>query len=129
MKFVKRTDFVVISVFLLAALAIWIVMSIANKDKTAVAEIYYQSELVKSIDLSKATNQTFSIPQNSHVIFHVYDDGSIRFEESDCPDKVCIHAGKLHTVGQTSACIPNGIILKIVPKQSHNKDDADIIVG
>lgn len=129
MKFFKRTDILVVLAFFAVALVIWLVMSVSNKDKAAVAEIYYHSKLVKSIDLSKATNETFSIPQNNRVVFHTYEDGSICFEQSDCPDKICVHTGRLHTVGQTAACIPNGIVLKIVPKEKYDKNDIDIIIG
>jgi hypothetical protein len=61
-------------------------------------------------------------------VFHLYEDGSIAFEQSDCPEKICIRAGKLHLPGQFAACLPNGLILKIVALEE-DENDADIIVG
>ncbi|HYE68792.1 MAG TPA: NusG domain II-containing protein, partial [Anaerovoracaceae bacterium] len=72
---------------------------------------------------------TFSIPQDENVIFHLYQDGSIAFVESDCPDKVCIHAGKLKMTGQFAACLPNGIVMKIVPEKERSEDDPDLVIG
>ena len=61
------------------------------------------------------------------MVFHLYPDGGICFEKSDCSDKICIHAGKLYTVGQSAACLPNGIIIKIVPAGEHSDNDIDIV--
>ena len=63
------------------------------------------------------------------MVFHLYKDGSIAFEESDCPDRVCIHAGRLKTAGQFAACLPNGIVMKIVPEKERSEGDADIVIG
>lgn len=129
MKFLKKSDIIVIFVILILAILLFISYRLINTDKSALAEIYYKSELVETVDLNAGIDRTFSIPQEEHVIFHVYRDGTIRFEESDCPDKVCIKAGRLHIIGESAACLPNKIIVKIVPKSGYHDDAADIIVG
>lgn len=129
MKFFKKSDIIIISILLIISLLSWGIYNFTFSKKSAKAEIYYYSELAETIDLNTGEEKTFSISQNPHVVFHLYKDGNIRFEESDCPDKVCIHAGKLHTIGETAACLPNGIILKIVPEKKHSDDDLDMIVG
>jgi len=82
-----------------------------------------------TIDLSEKKDYSFSIPQNKNVVFHVYKDGSIEFVESDCPDKICVKSGKLNSVGESAACLPNGIVVKIVSKKGNNDNDVDIVVG
>jgi hypothetical protein len=129
MKFLKKSDLIVIFVILLFAIVFFVFYRMVNSDKSAVAEIYYNSELVQTIDLDTGVDRTFSIPQEEHVIFHLYSDGTIAFEESDCPDKVCVKAGKLSIVGESAACLPNKITMKIVPKSGYDEDSADIIVG
>ena len=42
----------------------------------------------------------------------VYTDGRIRFAEADCPDKICVLTGKLSMVGESAACLPNGVLIK-----------------
>ena len=32
-------------------------------------------------------------------------------------------------VGQSAACLPNGLVLKIVPLNERSEDDLDIVVG
>lgn len=129
MKFLKKSDIIVIFVILIFAVAFFIFYRMINNDKSAVAEIYYNSELIQTIDLNTGVDRTFSIPQEEHVKFHLYSDGSICFEDSDCPDKVCINAGKLSIVGESAACLPNKIVMKIVPRAGYDEDSADIIVG
>jgi len=127
MKFFKKTDIlIVLTIVLIGILSIFIYKHV-NKEKPVRAEIYYKSQLVKTVDLTKGQDIHFSIPQNENVIFHLEPDGSISFEQSDCPDKICIKTGKLHTAGETAACLPNEIFLKIVPRNDRDSDDIDII--
>lgn len=129
MKFFKKSDVIIILVIIVVSIIAWAGYRAAFSDQPARAEIYYYRELVQVIDLDSGKDERFSIPQNENVVFHLYKDGNIRFEESDCPDKVCIHAGKLNMVGENAACLPNSIVLKIVPKESHGADDFDVIIG
>lgn len=39
--------------------------------------------------------------------------GRVRFAASDCPDKVCVHSGWLSRSGQTAACVPAGIAVRV----------------
>lgn len=132
MKFAKKKDIIIIILILLFSLALYLVYDVYNKKnstKEAKAEIYYESELIATIPLNEKVDKTFSLPQNEHVVFHLYEDGSIRFEESDCPDKVCINTGKLKHIGSTAACLPNKLILKVVSANNTDDNDVDMIIG
>jgi hypothetical protein len=128
-KFFKRTDIIILAAIIAAGLTGFSFWKACASDRPAAAEIYYCSELVETVDLNTGEERIFTIPQNENVVFHLYPDGGICFEKSDCPDQVCVHSGKLYTVGESAACLPNGIILKIVPKQKGDWDDMDIVVG
>ena len=129
MKFFKKVDIIIVSALILVSALTWVIYNGFFSDKPAKAEIYYGSELVKTVVLNKGTDTRFSIPQNRHVVFHLFKDGSICFQESDCPDKICIKTGRLSKVGQTAACLPNRIIMKIVPSGERNDNDVDMIAG
>lgn len=128
MKFFKRSDILIVSVILAAGILSWAVYSHFAGNEKGKAEIYYESKLVKTVALDKSVDKTFSLPQNEHVIFHLYKDGSICFAKSDCPDKICVKTGKLRRVGESAACLPNKIIMKIVP-ENRNEDTPDLIIG
>lgn len=120
---------IIIGVILVFAVVFMVLYRTKFSDEPAVAEIYYNSELVETVRLDEKVDKTFSIPQNDHVVFHLYEDGTLKFEESDCPDKVCINTGKIGMVGESAACLPNSIIVKIVKKSGRTEDTVDIIVG
>lgn len=129
MKFFRKSDIIVLSVAVALSILAWAVYKNAFSHKSAKAEIYYNNNLVETVDLGSGIDKTFSIPQDKDVIFHLYKDGSIRFEESDCPDKICVKSGKLKTIGETAACIPNKIFIKIVPESSSEDSGLDGISG
>lgn len=128
MKFFKKSDIIILLLILSISAVSWAAYRYFFSAKRTKAEIYYNNRLVETIDLNSGIDRTFSIPQNRNVIFHQYSDGSIRFEKSDCPDKICVNTGRLKTVGQTAACIPNGIFLKIVPANSE-EGGVDAVAG
>ncbi len=129
MKFFKKTDILIITGIIAAALLLWLIYSNTAKGRAVRAEIYYYSSLVMTADLNAGQEKTFSIPQDSDVVLHIDGEGNIRFIDSDCPDKICIKTGKIHLAGQSAACLPNGIVVKIVPADGWNEDDPDIVVG
>ena len=129
MKFFRKTDIMIVLGIVLVSIIIWGTYNFVFADSSGKAEIYYESKLVKTVALDTGVDKTFSIPQNEHVVFHLSKDGTISFEHSDCPDKICIKSGNLRMVGRTAACLPNKIILKIVPTKARGTDDLDMIVG
>lgn len=129
MKFFKRSDIVIIATILLLSLVSWVLYDLFSRDRLVKAEIYYYSDLIETVPLDRKEERTFSIPQNPNVVFQLDKEGGIAFISSDCPDKVCVHTGKIHRVGEYAACLPNGILLKIVPEGEREDGDVDIIVG
>lgn len=129
MEFFKKKDLIIISLIIIFGAAFWLIYHGIFSREVSKAEIYYGSELVKTVELKTESDIRFTVPQNEDVVFRLYKDGSIAFEKSDCPDKICIRSGKLHIMGQTAACLPNKLILKIVPANSGGTNDLDIIVG
>lgn len=57
------------------------------------------------------------------------EDGRIRFVESGCPDKVCVHTGWLSRGGQTAACLPAGVILRVEGGPDADAHGVDIVAG
>jgi hypothetical protein len=129
MKFARKRDIIVIAVLAAAGLVIWALFSGVFGHSGTTAEIYYKSELVKTVALTSGADTSFSIPEVPSVVFHQYPDGSIAFVESDCPDKICIRSGRLHLAGQMAACLPNQVYVKIVGTGAGNSAAPDIVIG
>lgn len=115
MKLLKRTDVFIITAILLLAGMMYLSMHLWSNDQGLQAEIYYKNRLVRTVDLSHAHEEHFSLPEAPGVHFHVHD-GTISFEKSDCPDQVCVHAGELKKEFQSAACLPNHVVVRVVSK-------------
>lgn len=110
---------------LLLAFLVFTAFRIWPKEKGNAAQIYRFSELAATIRLDEQEDREFSVSTNDKVRFHLYKDGSIAFEASDCPDQVCVHTGRISRAGETAACLPNGLLLKIV---SEGEGELDAVI-
>lgn len=130
MRFFRKSDLIVIFALLAVAAAALLIFLRSTAVTPAKAEIYYDSKLVKTVVLIDPKPGRFTLPQNENVVFEVYEDGSICFFDSDCPDKICVNTGRLSKIGETAACIPNRMFIRLVP--AGNAPDGggpDAIVG
>lgn len=113
---INRNDILLCTGLLLAALCIWCIIFIVQKNKssdslmvvvTVNGEEYYRGLLLhrKGIDIDS---------HNKVVI----EDGEVWMEEADCPDKLCISQGKISKPGQTIICLPNKTMVTITGGKS-----------
>lgn len=128
MKLFRKTDIVIIAVIVTVAAIFWVIYNGIFSGKAAKAEIYYYSTLVETVELTGGQERKFSIPQNANVVLYIDNEGNIQFIKSNCPDKICIRTGKLRIAGQSAACLPNGIVVKIVPAGEPGDDSPDIVI-
>lgn len=52
-------------------------------------------------------------------------DGCVRVRESGCPDQICVHSGWLSSAGQTAACVPAGVAVRV----TGDSTEVDIVAG
>lgn len=129
MTFFKKTDLIVIALLVTIALGVWWALPWLRAGKTPMAEIYQGNRLVKTVALTEGKTEVFHLEGIDNVTFRLNADGSIQFLVSDCPDQICVQTGKLSKIGETAACLPNNLLIKLVPGESQHKDDhPDFIV-
>ncbi|MDD2484054.1 MAG: NusG domain II-containing protein [Eubacteriales bacterium] len=129
MNFFKKTDLLIIATILIVSALSFGIYQLFLGGSAARAEIYYEGELVESIRLERGEEKEFSVPEAPSVVFHLWPDCTISFSQSDCPDQVCVHAGRIGTVGEFAACLPNKLVLKIVSDGKDEKEAPDIVIG
>ena len=117
-KLMKRSDVIVIAVLLLLALGLNYLYGALFNKSGLVADIYYQNNLIESIELSEGQPREFHYEQNPQVVFAISDDASIAFKSSNCPDQVCVNAGSLHSEHAFAACLPNDFLLVLRSTES-----------
>lgn len=73
--------------------------------------VYRQNTLVEELDLSEANTVRIAGKLGDSII--QVADGRVRFQDSPCQSKFCVHAGWLHQSGEVIACLPNGIHIQV----------------
>lgn len=103
-KLFKKGDLIVIAAVIAAALIL--AFTGRDKDSKPVAEISVDGVTVQTVDLSSVTERVEITPNNEYNILVVAENGTIRFEHSDCEDKLCISSGTLSKSGDIAVCLP-----------------------
>ena len=99
-------------VMIAACLGVWQYLKSSDTGSTAV--ILSDGEKLYRIDLSKvkeAYEITVETERGSNTV--LVEPGAISVIEADCPDKVCIHQGKISTGGVPIVCMPNRLYIMI----------------
>jgi len=52
----------------------------------------------------------------------VIKDGWAQISEASCPDKLCVHQGKVRYDGQSLICLPNKVVVEIVGGEQSDYD-------
>ena len=112
-----------------AACGVYFGMRYYAMHQSAVAEFYYESTLVERITLHPGAAKTFQLAGHEAVTFALDETGAVRFESSDCPDQICVHAGWMRLPGQSAACLPNKLIVKVTPAKGQTQNTPDAVVG
>ncbi len=124
MNILKKGDFLLVGIIILAVAAAFLgtnFFSRGSDNSHRIAVVKQNDKEIQRIDLD-TVDQPFKITlggQYNETI--AVEKGRIRFEEANCPDKVCVKTGWLTKKGQSSACIPNRAII-IIEGQSGKVD-------
>lgn len=118
--FAKKGDIWIVGAIVLTAFLIWLFYD--QFGSAAYADIYEDGAVVRTIDLSKAQNETFTV---NGVTIQVKDH-TIGIIDSTCPDKLCVHAGFLSKQNQSAICLPNRVAIRL---RGGGDAEYDTIVG
>ena len=81
-----------------------------------------QNQIIEEIKLSDAEKMQIVDLGTNEV--HIENEG-VYMAKAKCPDKLCVHQGRISKAGQSIICLPNKIIVEIVGKKS----DVDAVSG
>jgi hypothetical protein len=87
------------------------------------AYIYSNNELVREYVLTDDVKDEVKIESDTGFnILHI-ENGEIWIHDASCPDKICIHQGKISQDGEIIVCLPNRMLIKIVDNSSDDEID------
>lgn len=117
---IRLGDIWIVLFSLALAAALWLSFPSRGGDLTAV--VYQNGVEVRRIALGGIeTPIAFELGgvYHNHI---VAENGRIRFDASDCPDKTCVYTGWLTRAGQSAACLPNKTLITVEGTNSGGVD-------
>ncbi len=113
MNILQKRDVILAAAILLLAAAAFGISHYIRRTPAAIAQVSVDGAVVETLDLSKDTEITVT-SSNGGTNHLIIQDGTAWISEASCPDKVCVHQGKVSLNGELIVCLPNRVIAKIV---------------
>lgn len=110
-KLFRKADMIIILAVLLIA-GVFLLWQYSSGDNLR-AVITVDGKIVETLDLDKVTGKNVIVPDTSPKVKIVAEKGSIRFDEAECRDKLCVSRGKLYRKGDTAVCLPSKTVITI----------------
>ena len=119
MKKIKIWDIIVIVAVIALAVCLFSFDALNQKkgDKVVI------SVSGKESTYSLSENNIFNIGNNGISFTIIIRDGCVYIEETECPNKTCQKMGKISQKGETIACVPAELYIKIVGERSVGYDE------
>ncbi|MDR2355798.1 MAG: NusG domain II-containing protein [Clostridiales Family XIII bacterium] len=110
----KRLDAAVIAILLAVSVAATALLSATREATDAgalYAEVYADGVLTRTLPLSADADRLVTTSRGYNRI--VVADGGICVSEADCASQTCVHSGIKRLPGDTIACLPHRLIIRI----------------
>ena len=123
----RKTDYLLLTVICLVALAGYLFFHTSDTKTAKELIIQHETKVIQKIDLGKVTAETkLEIPVQDGTLTLFYDKDGAWVASSPCPEKLCMHQGKITRAGQTIACLPEKVLLTITTPGKEAEYDAII---
>lgn len=111
----KNDIWLMIIILMISSISI-VSFSILKKEENKVAKIYYDKNLIKTVDLN--IDQTFTVNGYNGEIYIEVKNEKIRVNEEQSPLHLCSKQGYISSSLETIVCLPNKIVIQIESNDS-----------
>lgn len=112
-----KYDIFLIIILLCLSLCVLLIMYLSKRDGTLVC-VEINGEPVARYSLNEDGEYTVNGGTNILRI----ENGEAYLVYADCPDKTCVHTGKIKYVGQSIICLPNKVTIIVKGNASDGVD-------
>lgn len=88
-------------------------MYIKNNNNTKKALVYYEDNLVLTIDLGLKGEHEYHVNGYNGDILIKTSDNKIKVEEENSPNHICSKQGYIDSSYEVLVCLPNKVVIKI----------------
>ena len=108
----KKNDIILcFGILIIACICAIIIQFVVKKDGAKVV-ITVDGTVYKTLQLEKDTElEIHGINGGMNQL--IIKDGQAYMIDADCPDKICVHQGKISKTGETIVCLPHKVVIEI----------------
>jgi hypothetical protein len=104
----KKRDIILIASVLIIAVALFLVVELTKEDGAGVVVKVDGKEVAQ---YSLEENGTYPLNGGTNIL--VIENGKAYLSDANCPDKLCVHQGKISRTGETITCLPNKLTVTV----------------
>ncbi len=119
----NKKDTILIVIVFIISIAIILGYKLFEKDGIKKALVYYENDLVLTIDLTENIEKTYYVEGYNGKVKILAGNGKVSVDEENSPLHLCSKQGYISKSYETIVCLPNKVIIKI-----DNIDELDAIV-
>ncbi len=112
-----RYDVFLVVILLCLSLCALLIMYLSRRDGTSVC-VEINGEQVAQYSLSE--DGVYALNGGTNILR--IESGEAYLVYADCPDKTCVHSGKIKYVGQSIICLPNKVTVIVKGNASNGVD-------
>ena len=105
----KKREIILVLILLAAASAGFLINQAMHRQPAARVEITVDGHLVQTLDLNQDADLIID-GANGGTNHLIIQNGAAWVSEASCPDKVCVHQGKVSMNGELIVCLPNRVL-------------------
>lgn len=110
-----KKDLLLIAVILSISAAGFAVNYFINQKPAIYLEVSVDGQIIRTLPLNQDTDLMIG-GVNGGSNHLVIQNETAWVDDTSCPDKICIHQGKIRLTGQMIVCLPNRVIIKVADK-------------
>lgn len=104
----KKRDIILIASILIVAIAFFLIVELTKEEGAGVT---VKVDGVKVAEYSLSKNGTYPLNGGTNIL--VIENGKAYLTDANCPDKLCVHQGKISRTGETITCLPNKLTVAV----------------
>lgn len=125
----RATLLIVVFLVLVTAVCLLYLLAVQNPAKGCIADIYQNGKLIQSIPLDQVREPySLEIEGDNGCVNHIeIRPGSIGILWADCPDKLCVNQGFIHSPAIPITCLPNRLVIILRVTNGSGAGTPDIV--
>ncbi|MBR6577746.1 MAG: NusG domain II-containing protein [Clostridia bacterium] len=104
----KKRDIILIASILVIAIAFFLIVELTKEEG---AGVVVKVDGVEVAEYSLSKNGTYPLNGGTNIL--VIEDGRAYLSDANCPDKLCVHQGKISRTGEVITCLPNKLTVTV----------------